>query len=122
MKSLRTVETEAEYQKVKSTRNSSDGCYLCEEMETVVEFKYWRIILNDFPYDTLAKVHHMIIPKEHIKESELTPEAKDELVELKSSYLDENYEYLLEALTSKKSIPAHHHLHLIVTHDHYSYT
>lgn len=120
MKSLRTAETEAEYQKVLSTRLPSEGCHLCKE-KSIIEFQYWRIIPNNFPYDTLAKIHHMIIPKEHMKELELSNEAKAELLELKSHYLDDNYEYIFEPLPKKKSIPAHHHLHLMVTHDRYSH-
>lgn len=63
----------------------------------------------------------MIIPKEHVKEPELSNEAKEELVNLKSHYLDHNYEYILESVIKRKSIPAHHHLHLIITHDHFGH-
>lgn len=61
----------------------------------------------------------MIIPKNHVKELELSNEAKEELMNLKNHYLDDTYEYILEPLPKRKSIPAHHHLHLLVTLDHY---
>ncbi len=89
-----------------------DGCVLCKDT-SIMDFEYWRIIDNLFPYDTVSEVHHMILPKDHIKESDLPQEALKEFSELKTGYLNEEYNFVLEALPKDKSIPAHHHLHLI---------
>ena len=34
---------------------------------SIEEFNHWRIINNDFPYDNVASVHHMLIPKREFR-------------------------------------------------------
>jgi hypothetical protein len=55
----------------------------------------------------------MIVPLRHVGEDELSEEEKAELLAIKKSYINEHYDYSLEA--TGKSIPNHFHLHLIVT-------
>lgn len=92
---------------------TSNGCPLCSKI-SVAEFDYWRIVENSFPYDRIASVHHMLIPKTHSSETELSLEAKNEYINLKSTYLNNHYDIVIEALPKARSIPAHHHYHLIV--------
>lgn len=94
--------------------HSSDGdCPLCSK-EAVKNFKYWKIIKNDFPYDLIAREHRMIVPLRHIHEDALTVSEVAEFEDLKKTYIDAEYDYMVEATTKNKSIPAHFHLHLIV--------
>ena len=88
-------------------------CPLCSA-PSIVEYEYWRIISNKYPYDAVAKVHHMILPKAHGPESELSTEAVAELYRLKTEVLGKEYSHLFEALPGAKSIPGHFHLHLMV--------
>ena len=74
----------------------------------------WRIIPNDFPYTRIAALHHMVVPKRHVKEDELSQEEWMEYNQLKHSYINDNYEFIIEPTNRKKSIPAHFHIHLIV--------
>lgn len=88
------------------------GCKLCEAA-TVFESTYWRIIPNKFPYDLIAHHHAMIVPRRHVREDALTHEELDELKVLKSTYINDNFMFIVEATPNRKSIPAHFHLHLI---------
>ena len=113
---LRTKSGQEEYDAFKKEADFRDGCRLCKA-DSIEEFEYWRAIKNRFPYDRIAETHNMIIPKRHIDEVGLTDEEKKELVELKRSYIEENYHFILEATTGIKSIPKHFHLHLITVKD-----
>ena len=88
------------------------GCVLCAA-PALKTFTYWKIIPNDFPYDLIAGRHDLIIPLRHVTEEELTAE---ELAEYRHIKLHEfgEYQYIIESTLHTKSIPAHHHLHLIV--------
>lgn len=110
--SLRLPEIEEQYRKYRASLPKDAGCPLCKE-NTVHEFKYWRIIINSFPYGKIAEVHHMLIPLRHTDEQGLTKEENVELLEIKHAYLSDNYQYIIEATKNFKSIPGHFHLHLI---------
>ncbi len=82
----------------------------------IKEFNHWKIVNNRFPYDLIAKVHHILIPKRHVIEKELTEEEFKEFVYIKESYVSkEGYHWILEA--TGKSFPGHFHVHLITRHD-----
>ncbi len=98
--------------KEKNDVTSDSICPLCEKA-SIIEFESWRIVKNNFPYDLIASVHDMIVPKQHVKEEGLTLEMYQELVSIKNTYLNENYTHIIEALPKIKSIPEHFHLHLI---------
>ena len=113
MGSLRTKETQDKYSAYKEAGELEVGCRLCEApaLET---FTYWKVVDNKFPYDKAASTHHMILPIEHWGEADLTEEAWAEFEELKKTYLNQHYEFLIEPMAKMKSIPAHFHLHIIV--------
>ena len=113
MARLRTQESEEKYKKLIAEGYLDDGCKLCEA-PSVKDFEYWRIIRNDFPYDLIAQVHDMITPKRHVKEHDLLQEEREEYVEIKETYLENNYELIIEPTVRFKSIPGHFHLHIIV--------
>ncbi|MEX2052422.1 MAG: hypothetical protein WD991_01860 [Candidatus Paceibacterota bacterium] len=88
------------------------GCNLCKA-PSIKEWDHWRVIDNLFPYDLIAKTHHMLIPKKHAVEEELTGEELAELKKLKQGHINENYGWIMEAVPKIKSVPSHFHLHLI---------
>ena len=65
----------------------------------------------------IAKKQHMIIPKIHKTDKDLTQEEKEEYEQIKCTYIEENYEIVAEITNKKKSIPSHHHIHLIILKD-----
>jgi hypothetical protein len=95
-------------------RGNPEGCFICER-KPIKKFKYWKIIINIFPYDKLAVKHDMLVPLRHISiESKLSRKEKEELLLIKEKYLSRtNYDFVLENLPRKKSAPEHFHLHLI---------
>lgn len=112
MRLLRTQKTHDEYEGHKRSGGLNNGCVLCEA-KSIEEFNYWRVIKNRFPYDRIAEVHDMLIPKRHTKEADLTEEERGELLGAKNGqYVSQNYHFIMEATTDVKSIPAHFHLHL----------
>lgn len=108
---LRTPETEQKYQDRIAEGALNNGCVLCRA-ETLQQFEHWRIILNDFPYDRIAKTHHMILPLRHT--AEINEEERMELEEIKKTYINEQYNYVMESVNRQKSIPSHYHLQLIL--------
>lgn len=116
MNSFRTPEKQAEYKEIRKHFKNAHVCALCEKT-SIEEYEYWRIVKNDYPYDKIAKIHNMLIPKRHVTEEEFNIEEERELKEIKKKLLDSNYEFIIEATKHKKSIPEHFHLHLIITKD-----
>ena len=86
------------------------------EDRAVKKFRHWIILENDFPYDAIASVSHMIFTKRKVvfDWDFLSQEEKDELNHLKKTYLKDHYDVLYENLPSGQSITGHFHLHLLV--------
>ncbi len=91
-------------------------CKLCA-LPIIESFTHWNIVPNEYPYDLIASVHHMVLPKRHCTAEELTDEELSELYQIKRGYINEHYDFINENVTHTSSIPAHHHLHLIVVRD-----
>ena len=116
---LRTRKTTNRYKKHIADGFLADGCSLCKKnkKELIKEFKHWKIVNNIFPWDRIAKTSHMVIPKRHVKGINLTMTEIKELESIKSGYINEKYQIIVESTHKNKSIPEHFHLHLIVTKD-----
>jgi diadenosine tetraphosphate (Ap4A) HIT family hydrolase len=109
---FRTPETKRRYDEFRNSGGLLRSCPLCDA-KSIDTFTYWRIIPNEFPYDLIAEVHHMIIPIRHVTEPELSTDEREEFGRIKESYM-QKYRYIIESTSSTKSIPAHFHQHLIV--------
>lgn len=117
MGTLRSRATEAKYDAVKASGAMDNACALCDERETLAAFKHWRIVENLFPYDAVAKTHHMIVSLRHAPAEELTAEEKEEFEQIKQEYIHEHYEFFIEPTPKRRSIPAHAHFHMIIAKD-----
>jgi hypothetical protein len=115
-KGARTKKMQDKYQRYKKTHFRDGQCSLCNKSRTatIKNFKHWRIVKNLFPWDRIARIHHMIIPKRHVVYEELSALEKRELDRLRPRYLNDHYWVIAEATHRKKSIPGHFHLHLMV--------
>jgi len=108
---MRTDETQKAYMELKERRDPRSPCPMCSA-DSELDFHYWRIIANDFPYDKIAERHSMLVPKRHIAElRELSAEALAEYDEIESKIT--GFDALLKNLPHDQSIPDHFHLHLI---------
>ncbi|MEK7081170.1 MAG: hypothetical protein AAB902_02170 [Patescibacteria group bacterium] len=110
----RTKKTEQKYKKFIAEGFLADECNLCNKTKLIKEFKHWKIVNNEFPWDRIAKINHMIIPKRHIIYEELNKTEKKEFESIKSAYIEKEYELIAEVTERKKSIPDHFHIHLII--------
>jgi len=113
---LRTEETYQKYQDLIAAGGLKGPCALCGG-EAIKEFEHWKIMVNAYPYDRIAKLHHMILPKRHASEGEITQEEWYEYGKIKKEYLHNEYQFLIEATNKTKSIPTHFHVHLVVLKD-----
>ncbi|MBC7836926.1 hypothetical protein H7X87_04090 [Acetobacteraceae bacterium] len=116
MGTFRTKNMAAVYDAFIAQGGLAGACPLCVA-PTLATFKYWKIMNNKFPYDKVATMHHMLVPLQHVTEASVSREAWMEYQELKKGILNQDYEFLVEATTKKKSIPAHFHIHLLVAQD-----
>lgn len=111
-KSDRTRETEQKYQDFKLTPEALT-CPFCTKQMLIKEYKYWILLKNRFPYDDRYKTSHMLAPKEHVKEENISILAFVELLNIKKEIANK-YDLIQENLGSLKSRPDHHHLHLLI--------
>ena len=91
-------------------------CYLCSA-KTVKEFGDWKIVENEYPYDKIAETHHMLTLKRHLG-TPLTQQVKYELENTIRPYLHQHYDMIFENTIRTKSIPGHHHIHMITLRNH----
>jgi hypothetical protein len=112
IRSLRSQETEARYRADIRDGILERGCKLCEK-PALKQFAHWKIVINDYPYDSIAEVHDMIVSLRHVREDGLSSEELSEYKRIKEEHLMGTYQYILEATHGSQSIPSHYHLHLI---------
>lgn len=111
--SMRTAEMEGIYREAKQR----DDLIPLDEEAPILQWKYWKLIYNRFPYDAVFAEHEMLVP--------LTPvRTRDQLsfgavVELNTilNELANQYDIVFENLPRKRSIKALYHLHLCRYHN-----
>lgn len=113
MTTFRTKKNEREYKKEKLLSKKNKKCALCEK-ESIKEFKYWRVVQNEFPYDYIASLHNMLVTKRHVSRNYLNKVEKKELEKIHKSYFDTTYDCVIQSTIKTQSLPQHFHLHLIV--------
>lgn len=112
-KTLRSAETKARYSEWLKTQKDIAACPLCER-GPIHQYKFWKIIDNHFPYDRVAKTHHILVTLRHVSEMQLSAEERAELLEIKrDAYVNKHYGYSLEATPRTMSLPDHFHIHLL---------
>ncbi len=117
MGTLRTTEMENKYIEYRKDGHMVHTCNICEKAPLIKDFKYWKIVDVLFPWDRIAKIQHMIVPKRHIVYQELKDEEKKEFDEIKLGYIDQKYDLIAETTNKIKTIPAHFHVHLLIFKD-----
>jgi len=113
-RSWRTQAMHEKYEEERVASVISDSCPLCT-VPVIAEFTYWKVVENKYPYDAVTLRHDLLIVKRHVgSDKELTQAEREELLELKETTLNDTYTFIMEALPRNKSIPGHHHLHLMI--------
>lgn len=95
-----------------------DHCFLCkpeEHLKIIREYNHWFICENQYPYDQIATVHHMLVPRAHVQfEEKLEREVHHELFKI-FWQLDSKSEYdaIMRNFVKAQSHTAHLHYHLL---------
>lgn len=112
MKTMRTPETEAKYQKYLKTK--PEGCPLCDDREVEIEFKHWRLVKNKFPYDLVADRSDMLVTKKHTLNLWDRILAETELAHILDT-LDEVglYQVFIRNFSNRQTVKNHKHYHLL---------
>jgi len=116
MQDFRTKKTYDRYMRMCAKGLLDHGCRLCQ-IKPIKEFKYWKIIDNEYPWDLIAQTNHILISKRHTIYEKLNRAERKEFDLIKKNYLEKKYTHLIEVSTKNKSIPNHFHMHLIVLKD-----
>lgn len=109
---LRTPETAALYHK--NPARTEGPCFICNA-PIVKAWGQWKMIVNEFPYDAIARKHMMLVPLRHVNTwQHLTDVEVDELKAIKE-ILDEDgfFDAMFENFTSGRTFLPHYHLHLL---------
>lgn len=113
---LRSEENERRYGEFIASGGLRE-CPLCR-LAPIRTFTHWKIVENEYPYDLVVELHHMLVPLRHVTDGELTDEELREFAELKHDVvLHDTYQYFMEAARPTQSVPAHFHVHLVVMKD-----
>ncbi len=113
MPEFRTKKTYNRYKKYIASGAMDHVCRLCEK-KALKEFKYWKILKNDFPWDLIATKHDILVPKKHATEEKLSLLEIKEFKKIKKNFIEKNYSTIAESTKKHKSIPKHFHVHLIL--------
>lgn len=91
-----------------------ESCFICEA-PPLRQWRGWKIIHNDFPYDAVSVDHVMLVPKRHIPMLEdLNKRERDMLTFIRAELnKEQNYDALLENTTRGRTIHSHFHYHLL---------
>lgn len=110
-----TLRSEAVELKYAEHKKRQGNKYNMFNFPKVKEYKFWIIVENEFPYDKVAEVHHLLIPKRKFaNESEMKNEEYEELMAIKKEVSDLGvYSSISENLHKERTILDHYHLHLI---------
>ena len=88
-----------------------------EHLSVVKKFKYWTIVKNEFPYDTVATRHDLLIPKREIQDIfRISLVEQQELKEIwKQLKRSHKYDFLLVPLPWSQTFRSKIHFHLLKT-------
>jgi diadenosine tetraphosphate (Ap4A) HIT family hydrolase len=111
---LRTEEGNRCYAEHKKAAGPNAAQFSDIQERTIREFEHWYLIENLFPYDKIATVHHLLIPKREVAFGEpMLPGEEEELLRIKKELAPE-YDAMTENFPRNQSVPGHFHLHLLV--------
>jgi hypothetical protein len=110
--SLRSYADELDYAFKKKTQQLKSFL----EEEVIQEWKHWALIENAFPYSSVFKVNHMLIPKREVDKAGLNKKESSEL-ELILEELSDIYDCHLTNFPGKQSRKNHFHIHMLIYKD-----
>ncbi len=112
----RNKETMEAYSRKRATsKENEEEIFARLQKEAIKSFKHWFLVENDFPYDAIAKTHHILFPKRKVPFNWecLNKKELEEFAKIKKGYLSETYEVLWENLPKGRSVKSILHIHLL---------
>lgn len=110
---LRSKDTYEKY----VNRVPDSKCFMCgsDNCVTIKSYKHWKIIENNYPYDNVAQVHHMLVPKRHIPFTHSFEKEEETELWLIKYMINKttDYDCILENFAHGQSQPGHVHYHLL---------
>lgn len=79
----------------------------------IKEWNYWALINNDYPYDGIFRVSHMLIPKRLATKKDLKVFELNEFNEIVER-LSNEYDCYMVNFAAKQSVNNHFHVHFLV--------
>lgn len=75
----------------------------------------WAIVENEYPYDQIALVHHLLVPtRSFASAKDMEAEELWELDRIKDEIAEtREYDVIMENIPHRRTAPGHYHLHLI---------
>lgn len=111
MGTLRTTESEARYQVAIAAGLTKP----LKDVDSLMEWKYWRLIPNEFPHSLIAKEHDLLIPIRVFPTlEEATMEEIVELMYILFNDLVNNYDSVKLNFPRQQTVRNHLHFHLMV--------
>lgn len=112
--SSRSHATEKRYQKDIEAGSTRDIC----SIPPLREWKFWKLVPNDYPGDILYKVCHMLIIKEDVSDRiNMSEGARLELDRILEEFVYPSYSSIIENCPSIRSAPHVYHLHVVKMYD-----
>lgn len=110
-KNLRTAESQARYEQTLALNQGKD----LREEEVVHEFEDFLVVVNRFPHDRIAAVHHLLVPKRTVSDIQhLTSEEELELKYEIEDWCRDKYDCVKRNYPSTISVKHLLHWHLYV--------
>ncbi len=104
---LRTPATQVAYKEALKTRTT----FAFDK--PLMEWQYWELHENEFPYDAIAVKHHLLVPKRSMPSRQLLQEEEVEEMEVILAKLSPDYDAWLVNFPRHQSVPGHFHIHLL---------
>jgi len=85
------------------------------EAPAIKEFEHWKIIENEYPYDAVAKVSHMLVPKRHVHAHVFlnTIERNELECDVTVEIIGDDYDAMQWNTPKAQTHPSHYHIHLL---------
>lgn len=108
---LRSPETQARYDAHKQQFNTTKECFMCKYNAPTLK-DCWKIVPNEFPYDTIAMQHDLLVYTYHEEEPAYGDVASLHGIK-EFLYIIGGYDAIIENAPVNRTVPQHYHLHLI---------
>ena len=77
------------------------------------QYRHWKVINNEYPYDYIAAVHHLLIPKRAVEDPLLLKQEELDEFFLIRRLMVRDYDLFMENAPRRSSLKDWYHVHLI---------